>query len=220
MIVRKWKLTAALLAAGAMLALCGCENKFISQKVISVASVSEEEEQTAEYIEMKELELKEREEESGREEIKYCALMIPAGYYESEEIPGMYLHERTPLDSSNIYYSVSEGSDDGFIADDLTGEEYQETIEKALKESGQEGSLTIDSFEEIDMDGIPAYKIRSTYETDENAIQQLTYLVLAEDTYTITYSQSADDELMADFEISDETIKLVKDENVQTASAE
>ena len=215
MVFKKWKLTAVLLSAGMMLAMCGCE-----KKVISVSSVSEEEGQETEYIEMQELELKEKERENGRENIKYCAVMIPAGYHESEEIPGMYLHERTPLDSSNIYYSVSEGSREGFLASDLTEEEYRETIENALNENGQEGSLTIDSFEEIDMDGIPAYKIRTTYETDENSIQQLTYLVLAEDTYTITYSQSEDDELMADFEISDGTIKLVKEESVQTASTE
>lgn len=215
MVFKKWKLTAVLLSAGMMLAMCGCE-----KKVISVSSVSEEEGQETEYIEMQELELKEKERENGREDIKYCAVMIPAGYHESEEIPGMYLHERTPLDSSNIYYSVSEGSSEGFLSSDLTEEEYRETIENALNENGQEGSLTIDSFEEIDMDGIPAYKIRTTYETDENSIQQLTYLVLAEDTYTITYSQSEDDELMADFEISDGTIKLVKEESVQTASME
>ena len=215
MVFKKWKLTAVLLSAGMMLAMCGCE-----KKVISVSSVSEEEGQETEYIEMQELELKEKERENGRENIKYCAVMIPAGYHESEEIPGMYLHERTPLDSSNIYYSVSEGSREGFLSSYLTEEEYRETIENALNENGQEGSLTIDSFEEIDMDGIPAYKIRTTYETDENSIQQLTYLVLAEDTYTITYSQSEDDELMADFEISDGTIKLVKEESVQTASTE
>lgn len=215
MVFKKWKLTAVLLSAGMMLAMCGCE-----KKVISVSTVSEEEGQETGYIEMQELELKEKERENGREDIKYCAVMIPAGYYESEEIPGMYLHERTPLDSSNIYYSVSEGSSEGFLSSDLTEEEYRETIENALNENGQEGSLTIDSFEEIDMDGIPAYKIRTTYETDENSIQQLTYLVLAEDTYTITYSQSEDDELMADFEISDGTIKLVKEESVQTASTE
>lgn len=215
MVFKKWKLTAVLLSAGMMLAMCGCE-----KKVISVSSVSEEEGQETEYIEMQELELKEKERENGGENIKYCAVMIPAGYHESEEIPGMYLHERTPLDSSNIYYSVSEGSREGFLSSDLTEEEYRETIENALNENGQEGSLTIDSFEEIDMDGIPAYKIRTTYETDENSIQQLTYLVLAEDTYTITYSQSEDDELMADFEISDGTIKLVKEESVQTASTE
>ena len=215
MVFKKWKLTAVLLSAGMMLAMCGCE-----KKVISVSSVSEEEGQETEYIEMQELELKEKERENGRENIKYCAVMIPAGYHESEAIPGMYLHERTPLDSSIIYYSVSEGSREGFLSSDLTEEEYREPIENALNENGQEGSLTIDSFEEIDMDGIPAYKIRTTYETDENSIQQLTYLVLAEDTYTITYSQSEDDELMADFEISDGTIKLVKEESVQTASTE
>ena len=215
MTLNKWKLTAGLTIAAMTLVMCGCE-----KEVISVSSVSAGEGQETEYIEMQELELKEKEPDSGRENIRYCAVMIPAGYYESEEIPGMYLHERTPLDSSNIYYSVSEGSREGFLSSDLTEEEYRETIENALNENGQEGSLTIDSFEEIDMDGIPAYKIRTTYETDENSIQQLTYLVLAEDTYTITYSQSEDDELMADFEISDGTIKLVKEESVQTASTE
>ena len=70
------------------------------------------------------------------------------------------------------------------------------------------------------MEGIPAYKIRTTYKMMDNSIQQLTYLVLAQDTYTITYSQSEDDELMADFEISDGIIKLVKEESVQTASAQ
>lgn len=215
MICKKWKLKVFLLSAGMLFALCGCE-----KKVISVSSVVENEEQETEYIEMQQFELKEIEKENGREDIKYCAVMIPSGYHESEEIPGMYLHERTPLDSSNIYYSVSEGSDEGFLSSDLTEEEYRKTIEEALNENGQEGSLTIDSFEEIDMDGIPAYKIRTTYETDENSVQQLTYLVLAQDTYTITYSQSEDDELMADFEISDGTIKLVKEESVQTASTE
>lgn len=213
MALNKWKLTAGLTIAVMMLALCGCE-----KKVISVSSVSDEEGQETEYIEMQDLELKEKEPDSGRENVRYCAVMIPAGYYESEEIPGMYLHERTPLDSSNIYYSVSKGNEDGWISTDLTEEEYRETIEKAFEESGQEGSLIIDSFEEIDMDGIPSYKIRSTYDMKENSIQQLTYLVLAEDTYTITYSQSEDDELMADFEICDGVIKLVKEESVQTAS--
>ena len=41
---------------------------------------------------------------------------------------------------------------------------------------------------------------------------------MAEDTYTITYSQADDDELMADFDVSDGEIRLVKDDEVQTAS--
>lgn len=195
-----------------LLGICACQ-----KEVITVADIQGDEEEAPGYIEMKEFELKEREEESGREEIQYCVVMIPEGYRESEQIPGMYLHERTPLDSSNIYYTVSEGSGGGQVSDSLTEKEYKETIEKAFQENGQDVELEIDSFEELDMDGIPAYKIRSCYETDGNEIQQLTYLVLAEDTYTITYSQSEDDELLADFEVSDGEIKLVKENNVEMA---
>jgi len=209
---KKMKMAAGLALTALAFVMCGCE-----EKIMTVSSVPSQEGQETEYIEMKEFQLKEKEADSDRENIKYCAVMIPAGYHESEEIQGMYLHEKAPLDSSNIYYTVSEGSREGHVSEDLTEKEYKETIEKAFEESGQDGSLTVDSFEAVDMDGIPAYKIKSTYNSDGNTIQQLTYLVLAQDTYTITYSQSEDDELMADFEISDGTIKLVKEESVQTA---
>jgi hypothetical protein len=213
MVGKRWQALAIMLLAG-MLSLCGCK-----EKVVTVSTVgSDEEGQETQYIEVQEFELKEKKQESGRENLRYCAVLIPEGYYESDEIPGMYLHEMSPLDSSNIYYTVSSGSGDGSVSQGLTEEQYRETIEKAFEESGESGNLTIDSFEELDMDGVPAYKIRSTYVMDDNTIQQLTYLVMAEDTYTITYSQSEDDELMADFEISDGEIKLVKEESVQTAS--
>ncbi|MGN0376646.1 MAG: hypothetical protein ACI4ED_03325 [Suilimivivens sp.] len=212
---KRIKTGAGLLLLMVMLSMCGCE-----EKVVTVSTVSDNEEQKADYIEIQEFELKEKTVDSDRENLQYCAVMIPAGYYESEDIPGMYLHEKAPLDSSNIYYTVSEGSGEGIVSESLTEKEYKEIIEEALNESGQKGSLTINSFEEIDMDGIPAYKIRSTYGMVENTIQQLTYLILAENTYTVTYSQSKDDELMADFEISDGMIRLVKEESVQTASTE
>ena len=80
--------------------------------------------------------------------------------------------------------------------------------------NGQEVSLTIESFEQIDMDQVPGYKVRSTYEVDGEKVEQLTYLLLGDKTYTITYSQMADDELMADFEISEGEIKLVKGDKI------
>lgn len=195
--------------------ICGCQDK-----VITVADIQEAEEQNIEYIEMKEFTLKDKEEDNGRAEVQCCAVLIPSGYYESEEVPGMYLHERAPLDSSNVYYTVSEGSGDGVVSDSLTEQQYRKAIEDAFDAEGRDISLEVDSFEEIDMDGVPAYKIRSSYDTGDNRIEQLTYLILAEDTYTITYSQSEDDELMADFEVSDGEIRLVKEEAVQMAEAE
>lgn len=210
--MKRCKMTAMFFLISAL--LCGCQ-----EKVVTVADVQGDEEQETTYIEMKEFVLKDKVEDSDRENVNYCAVMIPAGYHESEEIPGMYLHERTPLDSSNIYYTVSEGSGNGLVSESLTKEAYSKIMEEAFRESGQEVSLEIESFEEIDMEGIPAYKIRSTYEVADHQIEQLAYLILAEDTYTITYSQAADDELMADFEVSDGEIKLVKEESIQMATS-
>lgn len=193
--------------------LCGCK-----EEVVTVADMQLSEEQTAEYVEIQEFEIKEEAKESGREEVMHCVVMIPMGYYPSEEIPGMYLHKMAPLDSSNVYYSVAKG-ESGLVSDTLTKEAYKEELEQAFAAEGREVLVEVTSFEELTMDGVPAYKIRSAYETENNKIQQLTYMILGEDTYTVTYSQSEDDELMADFEISDGTITLVTEQDVQMADA-
>ena len=211
--IRKWgRRGICVMTALMLLGICGCK-----KEVVTVTS-SLDGEEDAEYIEMKELELKEVPAANGREDVSYCAVMIPEGYHESEEVPGMYVQEMAPLDSSNIYYSSFDGTGDGYVSDSLTEKEYLKIMEDALEESGQEGSIQIESFEETSLDEVPAYKIRSTYQLGDNTVQQLTYLVMAEDTYTITYSQADDDELMADFDISDGEIRLVKDDEVQTAS--
>ncbi len=206
-------LTVTVICIVTVAGLCAC-----SKKVVTVADIKESEEEKTEYIEMQEFTMKEVEKESGREEVKYCAVVIPEGYKASEEIPGMYLHEMAPLDSSNVYYSVAEG-DAGIVSEKLTEQEYKESLEAAYKEAGNDVTVNVESFEEMDMNGVPAYKIRSAYETGDNRIEQLTYMILAENTYTITYSQSADDELLADFEVTDGEIKLVKEEEVQLAEA-
>lgn len=188
-----------------------------AREAVTVAEIQSEDGESVEYIEMQEFELKEQKESAG-EKVRYCAVMIPAGYHESEDIQGMYIHERNPLDASNIYYTVSEGNEEGMVSGMLTKEIYQQIMEEAYQEAGMEVALDIDSFEKIDMEGIPGYKIRSSYEVEEGErIEQLAYLILAEDTYTITYSQMWDDELMADFEISDGEIRLVRDEKVSLA---
>lgn len=201
-----------ILAALLGLMLTGCE-----QKVITVADIQSEDGQETEYIEMKEFELKSVEVEDAEDSVQYCALLIPVGYQPSEEIEGMYVHERRPLDSSNIYYTVSPGNNDGKVSKKLTREVYEETIENTFSENGWEIDLQIESFEEIDMEGVPGYKIRSTYDIEDGQIEQLTYLIMADDTYTITYSQMADDQLMADFDISGDEIRLIRDEESSLA---
>ena len=60
----------------------------------------------------------------------------------------------------------------------------------------------------------------STCKIDDDMMQQLAYMILGEDTYTITYSQMNDDELMADFEISDGEIRLVREEEMSLAQGD
>lgn len=194
-----------------MLLLTGCE-----QKVVTVADIQAEDSQETDYIEMKEFELKNGEAEE-EDSVRYCALLIPAGYQPSEEIEGMYVHEKSPLDSSNIYYTVLPGDTDGRVSKKLTKEVYEQTIENAFSEEGWKINLQIESFEEIDMEGVPGYKIRSAYEIEDGQIEQLTYLIMADDTYTITYSQMADDQLIADFDISGNEIRLIRDEESSLA---
>ncbi len=210
--MKKKIILGALLVLMLMHMLTGCE-----QKVITVADIQSEDGQETDYIEMKEFELKGSEVDKAEDSVKYCALLIPAGYQPSEEIEGMYVHERRPLDSSNIYYTVSPGDADGKVSEKLTKEIYEETIEDAFSEEGWEIDLQIESFEEIDMEGVPGYKIRSTYDVEDGRIEQLTYLIMADDTYTITYSQMADDQLMADFDISGDEIRLIRDDESSLA---
>lgn len=195
--------------------LTGC-----GDQVITVAGISTQDGEETQYIEIKEFELKEQTEESGREEVSCCMVLIPASYQESEEVPGMYIHNRNPLDSSNIYYTVSEGSYGGVLSSALTKEIYEKVMEEAYAEAGQEIDLMIASFETIDIDGVPGYKIRSSYQVEEGEIEQLTYLIAAQNTYTITYSQMSDDELLADFEISEGEIRLVRDEELSLAKSD
>lgn len=187
--------------------LTGCGQK----EVITVAGLQSEEGQEPEYIEMKEFELKETGPKENNDRDGYCVVLIPAGYQESEDIPGMYVHERSPLDSSNVYYTVSEGSGAGKVSASLTEADYRESIEEAYKKAGQDVRLNVESFEKIDMEGIPGYKVRSNYEMEGEKVEQVAYLILADNTYTVTYSQMAGDELLADFEIYDGQIRLVRE---------
>ena len=125
------KLFMAVAALTAVVALAGCK-----EEVVTVADIQNDEEQTVEYIEMQQFELKEAEKESGREEILHCAVLIPEGYFESEEIKGMYLHEKAPLDSSNVYFSVAEGME-GAVSGNLTEQEYEKVIALTAKYADQ-----------------------------------------------------------------------------------
>lgn len=145
------------------------------------------------------------------QEIGYCAILIPTGFVKSDTVDGMYISDVYPLESSNIYYTVLDPEDDGYINESLTAEKYEQSIENAFVSLGQGVDINIDEFQLTDIDGVPCYKIRSHYDNGSTQIQQLVYIIVASETHVITYSQSSDDELLFDFLVDDGDIKLVRE---------
>lgn len=141
--------------------------------------------------------------------LDYCAVVIPADYVETD-IPGLYESVNAPFESSNIYYSISDGFKEGSIQKKLTKEDFARILTEKIKKEGQECSLEITDFQSDCFDGIPSYRIRSVYSYEDKTILQLMYIIAGERTCTVTYSQLSDDELMVDFEVEEGKIKVVK----------
>lgn len=137
---------------------------------------------------------------------KGCSFTLPEAFSESEDIEGMYVTRRYPIDASTIYY-VALGRD---VALQLMTEETfkAQAEENFRKEYGEEIEVTIDSFESIRIDGCPAFRILCHYQVGETQISQLEYAINADKSYVITYSQTSDYDRMEEYEASAETIHL------------
>ena len=136
--------------------------------------------------------------------------MLPDGYLPSDSVKGMFVSQRNPLDSSNIYYTVSENLDKDVLNEMLASEEYRVQMEEKLKEEyGAEAAVDDFEYTELEIDGCPAHKVEVSCQAGEARMEQLVYIIVADKTYTITYSQSADDEKMDEFKESAETIHVV-----------
>lgn len=137
---------------------------------------------------------------------KGCSFTLPEAFSESEDIEGMYVTRRYPIDASTIYY-VALGRD---VALQLMTEETfkAQAEENFRKEYGEEIAVTIDSFESIRIDGCPAFRILCHYQVGDTQISQLEYAINADKSYVITYSQTSDYDRMEEYEASAETIHL------------
>ncbi|MCR5502587.1 MAG: hypothetical protein K6F53_06240 [Lachnospiraceae bacterium] len=138
-------------------------------------------------------------------------LQIPEGYVRSKQTENLYVSPLYPLDSSNIYYTRSDGHDVGMVDGNLTGEQYREAITEAFEAEGKSVDLQIDDFQREDKEGVPFFKIRSHYVSGDHTVQMLTLIVSSAETYVITYTQLSDDELMADFLTEEGSIRLIKE---------
>lgn len=137
---------------------------------------------------------------------KGCTFDIPEGFEESQETDNLYVTTRYPLDTSMIYYEVMDGD---ISLQLMTQDMFLEQVEESFRQMyGNEIEVSIDSYESVKISGYPAFRILCHYEADGIKITQLEYLINADKTYAITYSQTSDYDWMEAFEESAATISV------------
>lgn len=176
-----------------------------SDAVVAQMEIDEEtkNELTAELLEEEKLDTSVME---NTRSTKGCTFTVPESFMESEDVPGMYVTKRYPIDASIIYYA--EFAQDKAMQL-MTEETFKTQAEETLRQAyDKDIEVSVDSFEKIEIDGYPAFRILCHYQIDDIVIKQLEYAINADKSYVITYSQTNDYDYMEEYEASAETISL------------
>ena len=137
---------------------------------------------------------------------KGCTFILPEGFEESEDMQGLYLNEHYPVDASTIYYAIL---DKDTALQLMSENNFKENMEAELKQTyGSDVKLDIESFEKIKIDGYASFKILYKYTNDDINFTQLQYIINADKTYVITYSQTDEYDRMTEFAECAETIQV------------
>jgi len=139
-----------------------------------------------------------------------CTFALPEDFMEVEDIPGMYVTKRYPIDASTIYYAEM---DKDISMQLMTEDTYVEQMESNfLNHYDMEVDVDLQSFEKIRISGHPAFRILCSYMVDGIEITQLAYVINADKSYVVTYSQTDEYYRMDEFEASAATIALESEE--------
>ena len=137
-----------------------------------------------------------------------CVFDVPEGFAQQPDVENLYVTERYPYDSSMIYYEILDGDPTlQLMTEEMFGQEAEEMLKQTY---GENVSLTIDSYESVTVSGFPAFRILCHYTADDIDITQLEYMINADKTYAVTYSQTSDYDWMEMFEQSADTIRILK----------
>lgn len=143
--------------------------------------------------------------ESGRP-TSGCTFDVPEGFEESQDADNLYVTARYPIDASMICYEVMDGD---ISLQLMTEEMFKEQAKEGLRQAyGETVEINIDSYESMKIDGYPAFRVLCHYEVEDIKITQLEYVINADKTYVITYSQTSDYDWMEAFEASAATISV------------
>lgn len=141
-------------------------------------------------------------------ETKGCTFTLPEGFEPSKEVEGMYVTGRYPIDVSSINYVTL---DRDIALQLMTEESFKAQAASRLKETyGENVQVDIERFERLRIDGCPAFCILCRYQLGETSVTQLQYIINADKSYALTYSQTDDYDRMEAYEASAATIRLTR----------
>lgn len=135
-----------------------------------------------------------------------CTFSLPEDFEEAEDMPGMYLNEHYPVDASTIYYMELDKDSALQLMSEYTFKENMESELKQIYDS--DIKINIESFENIKIDGFASFRILYSYINDDIKFTQLQYIINADKTYSIIYSQTDDYDRMEEYEASAGTIRV------------
>lgn len=135
-----------------------------------------------------------------------CSFSLPEDFAEAEDQPGMYVTGRYPIDASTICYAELEQD---ISLQLMTEETFRQHMEEQFAAAQEEAEgLSIDSFDKIELDGYPGFRILCRYTIGSVEITQLEYIINADKSYVIIYSQTGEYDRMEEYEASAATIRL------------
>ena len=137
---------------------------------------------------------------------KGCTFDLPEGFEESEEMADVYVTGRYPIDASSIYYTAMDQDTSLQL---MTQETFTEQTQESLRQTYEEDiEVSVDSFESMKIDGYPAFRILCHYQVEGIQITQLAYVINADKSYMVIYSQTSDYDRMEAYEASAATIHV------------
>lgn len=137
---------------------------------------------------------------------KGCTFDLPEEFEESGEAAGVYVTGRYPIDASTISYTVMEQDTSLQL---MTQETFKEQTQESLSETYDDTvEVMVDSFESMKIDGYPAFRILCHYQVEDIQITQLAYVINADKSYMVIYSQTSDYDRMEEYEASAATIHI------------
>ncbi len=167
--------------------------------------------------------------EDSLKEAHHCTFVIPSEFEPGSE-RGTFINKNYPMESSSVSYHIYSNGNDVVMTNrekmqkqeafekavidksgDLTRDEYEKLLSDSYNSAyGEDVSFTVESFDEVTIDGYPGYKIVSYYQASgEEVVHQTVYMILSKyKTFTITYQRAEDDECEDLFEQSAQTIHV------------